>query len=82
MKKEQKDRMCMMDDPIRSSGAVQSLREGWGVCHSRRKLTDWEKRRSGDTGRRGGIKSRVARFSNKITGSPVKFEVFTNEISA
>ena len=50
MKKEQKDRMCMMDDPIRSSGAVQSLREGWGVCHSRRKLTDWEKRRSGDTG--------------------------------
>lgn len=24
--------MCMMDDPIRSSSAVQSLREGWGFA--------------------------------------------------
>lgn len=74
MKKEQKDRMCVMDDPIRSSSFVQSLREAWGLPQQKETHRPG-KGRSGDTDRGGGIKSRVARHSNKITGSPVKLGI-------
>ena len=75
---EQKDRMCVADNPARGSGAVRKPKKRLGACHSRRKPTDWEKGRGGDTGGSGGIKSRVVRFNNKNTESPVKFEFQIN----
>lgn len=63
---EQKDRMCVTDNPARGSGAVRKPKKRLGACHSRRKPTDWEKGRGGDTGGSGGIKSRVSDLTIKI----------------
>lgn len=47
MKKEQKDRTCVMDDPIRSSSFVQSLREAWGFATAEGNSQTWKREEVG-----------------------------------
>ena len=63
---EQKDRMCVADNPARGSGAVRKPKKRLGACHSRRKPTDWEKGRGGDTGEEWGKSNKYQLISFSV----------------